>query len=138
MPRWFMILFMVSVDTWLNENSLLILNFFFILSYFGERQMFNNGVNYVFPDDIEVPSGQVKRFNESVIDPKCLLKSESTYACFDKKLFSSNNIFSCILLFLFWKYGLHAFKNGLVLINPLINTKFVKVLQFVLFIKICH
>ena len=88
--------------------------------------MFNNGVNYVFPDDIEVPSGQVKRFNGSVIDPKCLLKSESTYFCFDKKLFSSNNIFSCILLFLFWKYGLHAIKNGLVLINPSINTKFVK------------
>ena len=26
-----------------------------------------------FPDDIEIFSDQLKRFNESVIDPKCLL-----------------------------------------------------------------
>ena len=27
-----------------------------------------------FLDDIEVSSGQLKRFDESVVDPKCLLK----------------------------------------------------------------
>ena len=31
-----------------------------------------------FPDDIEVPSGQLKRFNESVIDLECLLKIAAT------------------------------------------------------------
>ena len=65
------------------------------------------------PDDIEVSSGQLKRFNKSVIDPKCLLKVETTSFCFDNNLFFLSNIFSCILLFLFEKYGLHAFQNGL-------------------------
>ena len=27
-----------------------------------------------FPDDIEIFSGQLKRFDESVVYPKCLLK----------------------------------------------------------------
>ena len=31
-----------------------------------------------FPDDIEIFSGQLKRFSESVIDSKCLLKVEAT------------------------------------------------------------
>ena len=31
-----------------------------------------------FPDDIEVSSGQLKRFKESVIDPKCLFKIAAT------------------------------------------------------------
>ena len=63
-----------------------------------------------FPDDIEVTSGQIKRFKESVIDPKCLLKIAATSFCFDNNLsFSSNLIFSCILLFLFEKCGLHAY-----------------------------
>ena len=34
-----------------------------------------------FPDDIEVSSSQLKRFNESVIDPKCLLKIAATSFC---------------------------------------------------------
>ena len=73
-----------------------------------------------FPDDIEVSSGQLKRFKESVIDPKCLLKIAATSFCFDNNLsFSSNIIFSCILLFLFEKYGLHAFQNGLELQSTL-------------------
>ena len=56
-----------------------------------------------FPDDIEVSSGQLKRFNESVIDPKHLLKVEATSFCFDNNFyFSSNVIFSFILLV--WNY----------------------------------
>ena len=56
-----------------------------------------------FPDDIEVSSGQLKRFNESVIDPKHLLKVEATSFCFDNNFyFSSNIIFSFILLV--WNY----------------------------------
>ena len=61
-----------------------------------------------FPDDSEVSSGQLKRFNKSVIDPKCLLKVEAASFYFDKNSSFSTNIFSCILLFLFEKYDLHA------------------------------
>ena len=78
-----------------------------------------------FPDDIEVSSGQRKKFNESVVDPKCLLKVEATSFCFDNNLsFSSNIIFSCILLFLFEKYGLHASQHGLELQSTLSFSKY--------------
>ena len=63
-----------------------------------------------FPDDIEVSSGQLKRFNESVIDPTCSLKVEATSFCFDNNLSFSSNIIFSILLFLFEKYALHASK----------------------------
>ena len=70
---------MVSVETRLNENWLLILNFFFIAFMLGWQ------ANFLIMDlivsflvDIEVSSGQLKRFNESVIDPKRLLKVEAT------------------------------------------------------------
>ena len=45
-----------------------------------------------FPDDIEVFSDQLKRFNESIIDPKRLLKIAATSFCFDNNLFFSSNI----------------------------------------------
>ena len=77
-----------------------------------------------FPDDIEVSSGQLKRFNKSVIDPKCLLKVDATSFCFDDNLSFSSNIFSCVLLFLFEKYGLHAFQNGLELQSTLSFSKY--------------
>ena len=74
-----------------------------------------------FSDDIEVSLCQLKRFDECVVDTKCLLKIETTYICFGKNLsISSNIIFSCILLFLFKKSGLHVFQNGLEL--PSSNT----------------
>ena len=67
-----------------------------------------------FADDIKVSLGQLKRFNKSVIDPKCLLKVEVTSFCFDNNLsFSSDMMLSCILLFLFEKYDLHAFQDDL-------------------------
>ena len=34
-----------------------------------------------FPDDIEVSSSQLKKFNESVIDLECLLKIAATSFC---------------------------------------------------------
>ena len=50
-----------------------------------------------FPDDIDVFSGQLKRFKESVIDPKCLSKIAATSFYFDNSLsFSSNIIYSFI------------------------------------------
>ena len=75
---------MVSVDTYLSENSLLILNFFFFLLplYLGERKNFSiMELTVSFPDDIEVSLSQLKRFNESVVDPECLLKIEATSFC---------------------------------------------------------
>ena len=90
----------------------------------AQDKFFNNWVNCVFPDDSEVSSGQLKRFNKSVIDPKCLLKVEETSFCFNNNLSFSSNIFSCILLFLFEKYGLHAFQNGLELQSTLSFSKY--------------
>ena len=54
-----MILFMASVDIWLQENLLLI-SIFLIMELIASMS-----------DDIEVSSGQLKRFDESVIDPNC-------------------------------------------------------------------
>ena len=36
-----------------------------------------------FPDSTEVSSDQLKRFDKSVADSKCLLKIEGTSFCFD-------------------------------------------------------
>ena len=78
-----------------------------------------------FPDDTEISSGQLKRFSKSVIDPKCLLKVEATSFCLDNNLsFSSNIIISYILLFLFEKYGLHAFQNRFELESTLRFSKY--------------
>ena len=72
-----------------------------------------------------VSSGQLKRFSESLIDPKGFLKVEGTSICFDNNLsFSSNTILSCILLFLFEKYSLHAFQNDLELQSTLGFSKY--------------
>ena len=45
-----------------------------------------------FPNDIEVFSGQLKRFKESIVDPKCSLKIAAAYFCFDNNLSFSSNI----------------------------------------------
>ena len=53
-----------------------------------------------------------------------LIENCSDILLFDNILsFSSNIIFSCILLFLFEKYGLHAFPNGLELQSTLSFSK---------------
>ena len=65
-----------------------------------------------FSDDIEVSLGQLNRFNKPVIDPKCLLKLHLS-VLMSIYHFQATFIFSCLLLFLFEKYGLHAFQNGL-------------------------
>ena len=55
---------MVSVDTWLNENSL---DFFLYCLYASVKgKFFTSGVNLSFADDTEVSSGQLKRFKESL------------------------------------------------------------------------
>ena len=77
MPISFVILFMVSV--WLNENSLLILILFFIVFILRWKANFLIVELIVpFADDIKISSGQLRRFNESVTDPKCLLKVGTT------------------------------------------------------------
>ena len=67
---------MVSLDTVLNENLLLILNSLFISAFTLWRKANSLIMELIvsFPDDIEVYSGQLKTFDESVDDPKCLLK----------------------------------------------------------------
>ena len=62
-----------------------------------------------FPDEIEVSSGHLKGFNESLIDPKCLLKAGGTSYCFDNNLsFSSNIIYFFILISkIVWNYNQH-------------------------------
>ena len=78
-----------------------------------------------FNDDIEVSSGQLRRSGQSVLDSKFLLIIEMTSFCFDKNLsFSSSIIFFCIWLFIFEKYGLNAFQNGLELPSTLSFLKY--------------
>ena len=72
-----MILFVLSADTRLNENSLLILNFFLCCFYTWVKCKFLIMELIVsFPENIEVSLSQLKRFNGSVIDLKGLLKVE--------------------------------------------------------------
>ena len=82
-----------------------------------------------FPVDSEVSSGPLKRFNKFVIDPGCLLEVEATYFCFDNNLSFSSNIFSCIEV---------RFKCFSKWFGITINTNFLKVKGFDLFIQICH
>ena len=66
--RSFMTLFLVSANKRLNEDSLLILNFFFIAFMLGWKTIFSIMEPIVsFLDDTEVCSGQLKRFNKSVM-----------------------------------------------------------------------
>ena len=59
MSRLFMTLFMVSVDTWLNENSLVIFNFFFIAFMLCWKQnLLRMELIASFPDDVLVSSDQ--------------------------------------------------------------------------------
>ena len=101
MSRLFMILFMVSVDICLKENLLLILNYYYCFYTLVKEKRFNNGVNSAIQWWLSKSSlCQLKRFDECVVDAKCLLKIETTYICFGKNLsISSNIIFSCISLF---------------------------------------
>ena len=74
-----MILFMASVDRRLNINLLLILNFVFIAFILWWKANFLiMELILSFPDDTEVSSDQLKIFDESVVDPKCLLKIQGT------------------------------------------------------------
>ena len=70
-----MILFMASVDTWLNKNLLLIFNFFLIAFIFWSKANFLIMELIIsFPDHILVSLDQLKRFDESVVDLKHLLE----------------------------------------------------------------
>ena len=70
---------MVSEDTWLNKNSILILNFSFIAFILQWKANFLIMESIMsFPDYIEVSLSQLKKFNEPVIDPEFLLKIAAT------------------------------------------------------------
>ena len=95
----------------------------------------------LFNNDIEVSSRQLKRFNQSVIDPKCLLKIAARSFYFDSNLsFSSNIIFSFYfkqqyVAFFIWEIRFTCFPKWP---RILINTKFLKVQRFDVFIQICQ
>ena len=78
-----------------------------------------------FAEYIKRSSDQLKRFDKSVTDPKCLLKVETTSSCFDNNLsfFMQHNIFLYITI-LFEKYGLHFFQNDLKLQPTLSFSKY--------------
>ena len=98
-------------------------------------KFFINGVTFVpFHYDIEASSSQLKRFNDSVIDPESLLKIEATFCLITFYPFSNNIKFSCLLLFLFEKY--FRFKCFPKWFGITINTKLLKVLPFGLYIQI--
>ena len=89
-----MILFMVSVDTWLIENSLLIFNFCYCFYTLVKGIFFNEGVNCTIP-----------WWHWSIFRST----TEIWRVCSWSETFIENwgdIIFSCILLFLFERYGL--------------------------------
>ena len=94
MSRSFMILFMVSVDTWLIENLLLILNFYYCFYTLVKGNLFNEGVQWAIPWWHWSIFGSTK---------------EIWRVCSWSETFIENwgdIIFSCILLFLFERCGL--------------------------------
>ena len=136
MFRSFVILFIVSVDTWLSKNLHLILNFFFIaFTLWSKANFLIVKLIVSFPDHIEVSSGQLKTFNESVIDPKCYWKLElHLLFWWQFILFKQHYIFLYITIFI-WEVRFTCFLKWF---GTTMNTKFLKVLQLGLFIQICH
>ena len=87
-----------------------------------------------FPGDIEVFSDQLKRFSESVIDPKCLLKIAATSFCVDNNLSFSSKIIKIVTIFI-REVRFTCFPKWFGII---INNTFLKLPQFGLFIQICQ
>ena len=77
-----------------------------------------------FPDNIGVSSGQLNRFNRSIIDPECLLKISATFFCL-----MTFYPFQATLYFLVYYY--FCLRSGIT-----INTNVLKLMQFSLFIQI--
>ena len=88
-----------------------------------------------FPDDIEIFSGQLKRFSESVIDSKCLLQVEAT------SFFVLITIYPFQATY-FLAYFYFYFRNTVNMLSKMVwnyNKNLVsQVLQFGLFVQICH
>ena len=110
---------MVKQKLAFNFDLLILTLYFFILRWNTNFLIIELIVS--FAEDIKRSSGQLKRFNESVTDPKCLLKVETTSSCFDNNLSSwCNIIFSCILLFCLRSTVYIFFQNDLEL-QPTLN-----------------
>ena len=127
---------MVSEDTWLNKNSLLILNFFFIAFILWWKANFLIMELIVsFPDDIEVSSSQLKRFNESVIDPECLLKIAATSFCLITFYPFQATLYVLVYYYFIWELRFTCFPKWF---RITINTKFLKLLQFGYLFRFCN
>ena len=72
-----------------------------------------------FSDDIEVSLDQLKRFKESIIDPKCLFRIAATSFCFNNNLSFQGTLYFlvynyiylrstvCMLSKMVWDYNQH-------------------------------
>ena len=88
-------------------------------------KFFINGVTFVpFHYDIEASSSQLKRFNDSVIDPESLLKIEATFCLITFYPFQTTlNFLVYYYFYLRSISGSNAFQNGLELQSTLSFSK---------------
>ena len=125
MSKSFMILFMVSLDTGLIENSLLTLNFYYCFFILLKSKFFDNGVNCVIPWWYWSIFGPAKEIWRVCSWSEMFIENLSNILLFDKNLSVSGNIiFSSILLFLSGKYDFHDFQTGLELLSTLGFSKY--------------
>ena len=127
----FMILFMASVDTWLNKNLPLIFNFFYCFYILVKGNFFNNGVNCFILWWYFSIFGPTKEIWRVCSWSETFIGNLSDILLFWYWSFSSRIVFFCIFLLLFEKYSLHAFQNDLEL-------QFLKVPHTLSFSKYCN
>ena len=136
MSRSFIILFMVSVDTGLNENSLLILNFYYCFYTLAKGKFFINGVNCVISWWYWSIFGPSKEIWLVCSWFEMFIENLSHIILFWQKviLFKQHFIFLYITIFI-WEVRFACIPKWF---GITINTKFLKVLQFGSFIQIYH
>ena len=136
MSRSFMILFRVFIDTGLKENFLLILNFYYCFFTLLKDKIFNNGVNCAIPWLYWSIFGPTKEIWRVYSWSEMFIENSSDIVLFWWKFitFKHNYIFFYITFFI-WEVRFTCFPKWF---GITINTKFLKVLQFGLFIQIWH
>ena len=96
---------------------------------------FNNDVNYVIPWRHWSTSGQLKIFNNSVIDPECLLKNAATSFCLITFYPFQATLYVLIYYYFIWELRFTCFPKWS---RITINTKFLKLLQFGYLFRFCN
>ena len=127
---------MVSEDTWLNENFTFNFEFFLYCLYTSVKgKFFNNGVNCVIPWWHWSTSGQLKIFNNSAIDPECLLKIAATSFCLITFYPFQATLYVLVYYYFIWELRFTCFPKWF---RITINTKFLKLLQFGYLFRFCN